>query len=94
MVDPRTPAVIHAARSTADERGAIPTQTADCEHAIERERRELVGNAFSDEGSRGYRRSRGPRPDPAKRRRAELAAQRGAADLWWSTPIGSLAATA
>src|SRR4051812_10666404 len=48
-------AVIYAAKSTADVRGSIGTQIADCERALERAGRELAGEPFADEGFSAFK---------------------------------------
>jgi DNA invertase Pin-like site-specific DNA recombinase len=51
-------AVLYAAKSTADERGSIPTQLADCRAAAKTEGREIVAE-HSDEAASAYKGNRG-----------------------------------
>jgi len=76
------PAVLYAAKSTADPRGSIPTQLEDCGAAVEREGGRTVVGEFSDEGRSAYSGNRGPGLEAAKRAAAEAAAEHGTAELW------------
>src|SRR5690348_17288221 len=76
------PCVVYAAKSTEDVRGSIDTQLADCRAAIEREGgREVVGED-RDEGVSGFKRSRGPGLERAKRLAVQAAERHGTAELW------------
>ena len=77
----QVPGVIYAAKSTADPRGSIESQIADCRAAIEREGRVLYGEPQSDEGVSGFKRSRGPGLEQAKRLAVEAAEVHGKAEL-------------
>jgi DNA invertase Pin-like site-specific DNA recombinase len=77
-----TPAVVYAAKSTADPHGSIPSQVADCLTAIEREGSALYGEPQRDEDVSGYSRSRGPGLEEAKRLALEAAERHGGAELW------------
>jgi DNA invertase Pin-like site-specific DNA recombinase len=70
------PAIIYAAKSTADERGSIPTQLADCRAAAEAEGREIVAE-FKDEKASAYKGNRGTGLTAAK----DAAIKHGA-ELW------------
>jgi hypothetical protein len=70
------PAVCYAAKSTADERGSIPTQLADCRAAAEAEGRQVVGQ-YSDEAASAFRGNRGSGLTAAKD-----AAIASGAELW------------
>ena len=80
-LETRTRAVIYAAKSTADAKGSIPTQVADCRVAAEGAGRAVV-DEFADEGFSAYSGSRGPGLEDARRRVVELAAEHGTAELW------------
>jgi DNA invertase Pin-like site-specific DNA recombinase len=71
-----TPAVLYAAKSTADPRGSIPTQLADCRAAAEAEGREIV-DEYSDEAASAYSGNRGPGLVKARQH-----AERLGAELW------------
>ena len=66
------PVVVYAAKSTADERGSIPTQLADCRAAIEREGDRTVVAEYQDEARSAFHgnRGEGKRAKQAKSRRA------------------------
>ena len=70
------PAVLYAAKSTADERGSIPTQLADCRAAAEAEGR-TIEVSFSDEAASAFKGNRGSGLTAAKD--AAIAA---GAELW------------
>jgi DNA invertase Pin-like site-specific DNA recombinase len=72
-----TPAVIYAARSTADKHGSIKTQLADCRAAAEAEGREIIGREFYDENASAFTGNRGG--DLAAAKDAAIAA---GAELW------------
>jgi DNA invertase Pin-like site-specific DNA recombinase len=71
-------AVCYAAKSTADERGSIPTQLADCRAAAEAEDREVVAE-YQDEAFIAYKGNRGPGLEQAMAR--TLTAGKGC-ELW------------
>src|SRR4051812_41967884 len=68
-------AILYAAKSTADPRGSIPTQLADCRAAAERDGREVVAE-YQDEAASAFKGNRGAglpaAKDPAIRSGAEL----------------------
>jgi site-specific DNA recombinase len=76
MSEPRTPAVLYAAKSTIDKRKSIPTQLEDCRKKAEEEGWEVVGE-FKDEGFSAYSGNRGPDLERAKRAAQEAAEERG-----------------
>lgn len=76
------PAVIYAAKSTDDRHGSIPTQIEDCQAAVKREGRMPYGEPQMDEGFSGYKRSRGPGLEEAKRLAVAGASEHGEAELW------------
>jgi len=76
-----TLAVLYAAKSTADPRGSIPTQLAECRAAAEREGREVVAE-YSDEGKSAYSGSRGPGLEAARAHAERLRADGGDVELW------------
>lgn len=67
-------AALYAAKNTADERGSIPTQLADCRAAAEAEGREIVGQ-FSDEAASAYKGNRGSGLTAAKDAAIEAGAE-------------------
>src|SRR5262249_13987743 len=71
------PAVLYAAKSTADKHKSIPTQLEDCRKKAEEEGWEVVGE-FHDEGFSAYSGNRGPDLEKAKRAAAEAAEEHGA----------------
>jgi site-specific DNA recombinase len=75
LPDSPTPAVVYAAKSTEDQRGSIPTQTADCRAMAERQGWEVVGE-FSDEGFSAYKGNRGPGLERAKQAAVRAAEDR------------------
>lgn len=75
------PVVIFARKSTADPRGSIPRQVADCREAIEHATGRSVVDVFPAEARSAYR-GEVPELQDAKRRAAELAAEHGTAELW------------
>jgi len=74
------PAVIYAAKSTADQRGSIATQRADCEVMAEHEGW-TVAESYSDEGASAYSGNRGDGLKQAREHAARLAAEHGEAML-------------
>lgn len=74
MTDQITPAVLYAAKSTADPRGSIGTQLADARRMAEDEGWLVVGE-FHDEGFSAYSGNRGPDLERAKQRSTEAAAE-------------------
>ena len=52
-------AILYAAKSTADERGSIPTQLADCRNDVEGAGHEVAGE-YSDEAASAFKGNRGP----------------------------------
>lgn len=70
------PAVLYAAKSTADEHGSIPTQLADGRAAAEAEGRTIVGE-YSDEAASAFKGNRGSGLTAAKD-----AAITAGAELW------------
>jgi Resolvase, N terminal domain len=76
------PAIIYAAKSTADVHGSIQTQIEDCLAAIEREGQFLYAEPLVDEGFSAYKCNRGPRLAEAKRLAIEAAERHGDAHLW------------
>ncbi len=73
-------AVIYAAKSTADPRGSIDTQTADCKAMATREGW-AVADAYSDEAVSAYHGNRGDGLVQAREHAARLAAEHGEAML-------------
>ena len=69
-------AVLYAAKSTADERGSILTQLADCRAAAEAEDREVIAE-HHDEAAAAFKGNRG-----AGLTRAKDAAIKAGAELW------------
>lgn len=78
----RVPAVVYAAKSTADHHGSIPTQITDCERALAADGRERLGEPQIDEGFSGYKGNRGPGLEAAKRLAIEAAVEHGDAEIW------------
>ena len=74
------PAILYAAKSTADPRGSIDTQTADCEAMAAREGWAVAG-AYSDEAVSAYHGNRGDGLVQAREHAARLAAEHGEAML-------------
>jgi DNA invertase Pin-like site-specific DNA recombinase len=70
------PAVIYAAKSTADTRGSIPTQFDDCQALADREGLDVVDRQ-KDETQSAYRSSRGDGLARAKEHSAALAVEHG-----------------
>jgi DNA invertase Pin-like site-specific DNA recombinase len=75
------PAVIYAAKSTADPRGSIPTQLADARAAALAEGREIAAE-HHDEAASAFKCNRGQGLTDAKDAAIRLAAERGSAELW------------
>jgi DNA invertase Pin-like site-specific DNA recombinase len=78
--DHSTPAVLYAAKSTADPRGSIDTQCADCKAMAAREGWTVVG-VYSDEAASAYRGNRGNGLVQAREHAERLAAEHGEAML-------------
>src|SRR4051812_42702601 len=72
----RTAAVIYAAKSTEDRKDSITTQIEDCEEMAAENDWVVIGS-FRDEGFSAYSGNRGPGLEAARRRAAEVAAERG-----------------
>ena len=70
--------VIYAAKSSADERGSIPTQIADCRAWADREGWTIAA-VYEDEAESAYTSSRGDGLKRAKEHAAALAAEHGSA---------------
>ena len=70
------PCIAYAAKSTADVRGSIPDQLADCRVMAEREGWERVAE-YSDEAFSAYHGDRGPGLAQAREHAARLAVQHG-----------------
>jgi DNA invertase Pin-like site-specific DNA recombinase len=75
-------AVIYAAKSTADPRGSIDTQVADCLAAVEAGGRELIAEPFRDEAASASKGDRGPGLAAAIAAAKTSAAEHGEAELW------------
>jgi hypothetical protein len=75
------PAILYAAKSTADPRGSIPTQLADTRAAAEGEGRQVVQD-YSDENASAYKGNRGAGLARAKEHALALAREHGAAEFW------------
>lgn len=73
-------AVCYAAKSTADPRGSIPTQLADCEALAAREGYEVVAR-YSDEAASAFKQDRGQGLEFALTHAERIAKQEGAAAL-------------
>ena len=73
---PVIPAVLYAAKSTADEHGSIETQLEDCQGLARREGWDVI-DEFKDEGFSAFSGNRGPELELAKRRASEAAVDRG-----------------
>jgi site-specific DNA recombinase len=73
-------AILYAAKSTADPRGSIPTQLADCRALAERERWQVTGE-YRDEAFSAYSSDRGPGLARAIAECEQLAKERGACAL-------------
>jgi site-specific DNA recombinase len=78
--DHSIPAVVYAAKSTADPRGSIDAQTTDCEAMAAREGWAVAG-AYSDEAASAYHGNRGDGLVQAREHAARLAAEHGEAML-------------
>ena len=75
MTDVSKPtAVLYAAKSTADPRGSIPTQLADCRAAAEVEGREIAAK-YSDEAASAYKGNRGEGLTAAKNHAIRLGSE-------------------
>jgi site-specific DNA recombinase len=75
MTDVAKPtAVLYAAKSTADPRGSIPTQLADCRAAAEAEDREVAAE-YSDEAASAFKGNRGDGLTAAKNHAIRLGAE-------------------
>jgi DNA invertase Pin-like site-specific DNA recombinase len=74
------PAIIYAAKSTADPRGSIETQTRDCRDMAGREGW-IVAEAYADEAASAYHGNRGEGLTQAREHAARLAAEHGEAML-------------
>jgi site-specific DNA recombinase len=74
-----TPVVIYSAKSTEDTHQSIETQIEDCVTKAVEEGWEIIGKPedFSDEKFSAYSGNRGPGLEGARRRAAEVAAERG-----------------
>jgi hypothetical protein len=80
---PSIPAVIYAAKSTADPRGSIPTQVDDCRAQIDQEADRVVyGEPLTDEGRSAFKGNRGEGLAAAKDAALAAAAEHGTAELW------------
>lgn len=66
------PAILYAAKSTADEHGSIPTQLDDARALAEREGAEVVAT-YADEAASAWHGNRGPELEAAMNHCAELA---------------------
>jgi DNA invertase Pin-like site-specific DNA recombinase len=73
---PAAPAILYAAKSTADPRGSIPNQLADCRAVVEAAGHVVVGE-YSDEAASAYSGNRGPGLVAAREH-----AERLGAELW------------
>jgi hypothetical protein len=81
--DMPTPCVIYGAKSSPDPKGSIPTQIADCTHAIEGEPgRFLYAAPQQDENASAFKGNRGPGLAEAVRLAIEAAQAHGRAELW------------
>lgn len=69
-------AILYAAKSTADEKGSIPTQLDDGRALAERDGLEVVGQ-YSDESASAWSGDRGPQLKAAKEHAERLAADEG-----------------
>ena len=76
----RIPAVLYAAKSTADLKGSIETQLADGRALAEREGVEVLAE-YRDEAASAYSGDRGPKLVAAREHAERLAAERGTAAL-------------
>lgn len=76
------PAIVYAAKSTADVRNSLATQIADCEQAIEREGGRRIVAIFQEEAASGFHGNRGDQLAEAKARAVKEAAAHGGAELW------------
>jgi len=80
------PAVIYAAKSTEDEHGSIPSQTAAVREAIEHEDGRVIVGEYSDEAVSAFKRSRGPGLAAAIDAAEHAAGEHGGAELWVFDP--------
>lgn len=75
--------MIYAAKSSPDDKDAIPTQIAACRDAIEREGdRQLADAPFSEANVSAFRGERGPELESALASARRLASEHGSAELW------------
>jgi hypothetical protein len=78
--------VLYAAKSDADERDSIPSQTAEMRAEIEREGGRTMEGEHSDEAASAYSGSRGPGLTAAIEAAKQAAAEHGTAELWCFDP--------
>jgi DNA invertase Pin-like site-specific DNA recombinase len=76
------PCVIYAAKSTADLRGSIPGQVAECRAMIATHPGRTVAGEYTDEAFSAYSANRGPGLVEAMQHAEDLAEERGLAELW------------
>jgi hypothetical protein len=74
-------AVLYAAKSTADERGSIPTQLEDCRAAAEAEGRKTAVE-YSDEAASAFKGNRGEGLARAKEHAVAIAAEDRDVEIW------------
>lgn len=74
--------VVYAAKSTEDKRGSIPDQLDDCRRVIECDAGRWIVGEYCDEAFSAFSGNRGPGLVDAMQCVADLAAERGVAELW------------
>ena len=74
--------VIYAAKSSEDRRGSIPDQLLDCRNAVSAQPERLAVAEYVDEAFSAYTGNRGPGLAEALQHAADLAEERGGAELW------------